>query len=288
MGPDKLNMMVSNNCYTNIMAKKTFDYTLSVLDDMKSDNLHKLDKVMEKTNMSQSEANQWREITSKIRIPYDERTGVYEQHEGFFNLPHIDVSAIPSNQFPVQNHWAYDRIFRYNMAEQPDVLQFLFLFSQDYSLKTKLTNYEYYEPLCCHESPLSHSIHSILAAEIGKHEKAYEYANTALSLDYDNRRDVARNGYSMSAMVGAWLNIVCGFGGFRSDGQKLVFNPSIPKNWESISFKIQVMGSLISVKINQDTITFCLVSGSEVEVTVFGKEYMIDSNNISINLDVNR
>lgn len=35
MGPDEFQMMVNNNCYTNLMGKKTFEYTLSVLDEIK-------------------------------------------------------------------------------------------------------------------------------------------------------------------------------------------------------------------------------------------------------------
>ena len=35
MGPDEFHMMVNNNCYTNVMGKKMFDYTVDVLEEMK-------------------------------------------------------------------------------------------------------------------------------------------------------------------------------------------------------------------------------------------------------------
>ena len=35
MGPDEFHMMVNNNCYTNYMAKRTFEYTLEVLKEIK-------------------------------------------------------------------------------------------------------------------------------------------------------------------------------------------------------------------------------------------------------------
>ncbi len=34
MGPDEFHMMVNHNCYTNVLGKKTFEFTLAVLDEM--------------------------------------------------------------------------------------------------------------------------------------------------------------------------------------------------------------------------------------------------------------
>lgn len=35
MGPDEFQMMVNHNTYTNYMAKKTFDYTLDLIENIK-------------------------------------------------------------------------------------------------------------------------------------------------------------------------------------------------------------------------------------------------------------
>ena len=37
MGPDEFHMMVNHNCYTNVMGKKAFEFTLSVLAEMQRD-----------------------------------------------------------------------------------------------------------------------------------------------------------------------------------------------------------------------------------------------------------
>ena len=52
------------------------------------------------------------------------------------------------------------------MIKQPDVLMFMFLYSQDFTYLQKKANYEFYEPRCIHESSLSPSIHSIFACEL--------------------------------------------------------------------------------------------------------------------------
>ena len=288
MGPDELHMMVHNNSYTNVMAKKTFEYTIKVVDEMKEKALPELDAVFAKVGLAQSELDDWRQMTAKIRIPLDKKTGIYKQNDGFFDLPHIDVKAIPDNQFPIDRHWAYDRIFRYDMIRQPDVLLFLFFFSQEYSLETKRVNYEYYEPRCSHESSLSPSIHSIMATEIGKHEEACEYAQFASRLDLDDYNRNTGEGLHIASMAGTWMNIVYGFGGMRSDGEKLVFNPSIPKNWKSFSFNILYRGTRLNIQINRKSVILKACTGPAVSVKVFEKEYVVDSDGIELKLPAER
>lgn len=70
-------------------------------------------------------------------ILYNKKTHVFEQHEGFFSLPHIDINKIPTSDFPLYSHWSYDRIYRNDMIKQPDVLMFMFLFNQDFTFDQK-------------------------------------------------------------------------------------------------------------------------------------------------------
>jgi len=275
-------MMVHHNFYTNVMAKKTFEYTLSVIDEMKAKDLPELNVVIERTGMLSSETDEWRIMAEKMRIPIDGRTGIYEQHSGFFNLPHIEINSIPYEEFPVENHWAYDRIIRYDMIRQPDVLLPLFLYSQDYSREAKRVNFEYYEPRCSHESSRSASIHSVLAAELGKHEKANEYAEFACRLDLDNYYGDTGKGLHVASMAGAWLSVVCGFGGLRADGEILVFNPSLPKNWTSLGFIIQYRDSKMAVTVNQKNIALKVISGPAIEVLIDRKKYLVDSSGVEL------
>ena len=288
MGADEFHMMVHNNCYTNVMAKKTFKYTLQVIDEMKEMALPELNALFAKIGLAESELDDWRKMAEKMRIPYDEKTGLYEQHDDFFDLPHIDVKAIPHTQFPIYQYWSYDRIFRYDMIKQPEVLLFLFFYSQEYSMETKRVNYEYYEPRCVHESSLSPSIHSIMAAEIGKHEEAFEYAQFAGRLDLDDYNRNTREGLHITSLAATWLNIVYGFGGMRSDGEKLVFNPSIPKNWTSFSFNILYRGTRLNIKISRESIVINACTGPAVSVKVFGKEYTVDSEGVELEMPADR
>lgn len=262
MGPDEFQMMVNHNCYTNYMAKKTFEYTVSCFE-----------KYGLKFGATDEELAAFKECAEKMYIPYDERTKLFEQHDGFFRLPHVSVKDIPVTDFPLYHHWSYDRIYRNDMIKQPDVLMFMLLFGGDFSFEQKKANYEYYEPRCIHESSLSPSVHSILASELKKHGEALGFFGFAARLDLDDYNRNTCEGLHTTSIAAAWLNIVYGFGGVRSDGQTLVINPSIPEIWRGYSFKLNYKNSLITVAVSKDKAVIS-VDGS-VEAVVCGKRTVL-------------
>ena len=138
------------------------------------------------------------------------------------------------------------------------------------------------------ESSLSPAIHSIMAAEIGKHEEAFEYAQFASRLDLDNYNRNTREGLHVTSMAATWLNIVYGFGGMRSDGEKLFFNPSILQNWTSFSFNILYRGTRMNIKISRKSVVLKACTGPAVSVKVFGMEYTVDSKGIELDMPVDR
>ncbi len=271
MGPDEFHMMVNHNCYTNWMAKKTFEYTLTVLEEMSRAHPGQYNSLLHALNCSAAELEKWREMAEKMILPRDPATGIYEQHEGFFDLPHIDVDSIPQEDFPLYHHWSYDRIYRYDMIKQPDVLMFMFLYSHCFSLEEKRVNYEYYEPRCIHESSLSPAIHSILAAELGRIDEALDLFRFAARLDLDDYNHNTDEGLHTTSLAAAWMNIVYGFGGMRSDGEVLSFRPVIPPTWQSYRFQVLYRGSLIRVEVSQKWARFRVVEGSPVLLDIAGR-----------------
>ncbi len=73
-------------------------------------------------------------LAEHMYIPYDKDTKLFEQHEGYFGLPHIDVDLIPVEDFPLYHHWSYDRIYRNDMIKQPDVLMMMLLYNGGFYL----------------------------------------------------------------------------------------------------------------------------------------------------------
>ncbi len=264
MGPDEFQMMANNNCYTNFVAKKTFEYTLSVLPEMYGD-------------VPQNERETWQRMADRMEILYDENTLLYEQQEGFFGLPHVDVDKIPVSDFPLYSHWSYDHIYRNDMIKQPDVLMMMLLYNSCFTKEEKQRNFDYYEPRCIHESSLSPSVHSILASELGKKEKAFELFRFATRLDLDNYNRNTREGLHTTSIAAAWMNIVYGYGGMRSDGirsdgTRLRFCPTIPSQWDHYSFRIMYQGDVISVTVtggDAPSVRFRTQNGTRIPVLVY-------------------
>jgi maltose phosphorylase len=278
MGPDEFQLMVNNNCYINLMAQQSFEYTLETLREMKEQAPAAFAAVVEKTKLHDEELTDWENKAQHMRIPVDEVTGVYEEHDGFFDMPHIDIHSIPVTEFPLYSNWSYDRLYRYDMIKQPDVLMFMFLYSGQFSKEAKLANYEYYEPRCIHESSLSPSIHSILASEIGKPEEAYSFFEFATRLDLDNYNRNTREGLHTTSIAAAWMNIVYGFGGMRSDGARLSFQPTLPERWDEYSFQVLYEGVLLRIVVDKNSVTITAVNGGSTEIIVYGQSIKVDAS----------
>lgn len=282
MGPDEFQMMVNNNCYTNFMAKKTFEYTIDVLSETKAVKLEAYAQIQKKLGLDEAELDNWSRMAENMRIPLEEATGIYEQHEGYFDLPHIDIKAIPVTDFPLYHNWSYDRIYRNDMIKQPDVLMFMFLHNQDFSCQSKKVNYEFYEPRCIHESSLSPSVHSVLASELGRHREAFDFFSFATRMDLDNYNRNTREGLHTTSIAAAWVNIVYGFGGMRSDGEMLLFNPSIPAAWKSYSFRVLYRNAVLEVKVMKETVIFKTINSLETKIKIYGKDYSIGGEALEI------
>ncbi len=269
MGPDEFQMMVHNNTYTNFMVKKNFLYTI--------ENVKKYGY-----DISPEELDAWQEMADKMRINYDEKTKLFEQHDGYFDMPEYDVKGMDPDKVPVYKYWAYDRIFRVNMLKQPDVVLMLFFYSNDFTLEQKKENFYFYEKRCSHESSLSPAVHSIMAAEIGDFDMAEEYMAYGSRLDIDDYNRNAHQGLHVTSMAAAWMNMVYGFGGMRSDGDILSFKPSIPRNWKKYSFTITVRGSILKVEIKPNKAVFKILDGNAVNVEIYNKQYEITKEGVEI------
>jgi len=272
MGPDEFQMMVHNNCYTNFMGKFTLDFTLKVIEDIKKNDKKAYDEIVGKINFDESEMDKWKKVSECMYIPYHEDSLLYEQHEGFFKLPHLNIDSIPIEDFPLYNHWSYDRIYRNDMIKQPDVLMFMLLFNSHFTEEQLKVNYEYYEPRCIHESSLSPSVHSILASQLHKKDEAYDFFGFATRMDLDNYNRNTREGIHTTSIAAAWMNIIYGFGGLRTDGDIIHITPSIPQNWNKYTFKIHYMGEVIEVMVTKDKVEISTKYGKNILVQVYDEK----------------
>lgn len=268
MGPDEFQMMVHHNAYTNFMGKKSLEFTLDALERMAREQ----PEAYRELKLAEEELADWRDKAGRMYIPYDPETLLFEQHMGYFHIPHVDISAIPAEEFPLYSHWSYERIFRNDMIKQPDVLMLFLLYGSDFTREQLAANFDFYEPRCIHESSLSPSVHSILACRLGRMEKAEEYFDFATRMDLDDYNRNTREGLHTTSIAGAWMNIVYGFGGLRSDGGTLSLEPCIPAGWEGYAFSLRSGGSLLRVRVDQDNVTLSCPEGEAVPLVLYGRK----------------
>lgn len=273
MGPDEFQMMVHHNAYTNFMGKKTLIFALETLGAME----HEAPDAYAALGVTPEELADWQEKADRMYLPYDENTKLFEQHMGYFHLPHVDINAISPEQFPLYSHWSYERIYRNDMVKQPDVLMFFLLYGSEFTREQLEANFDFYEPRCIHESSLSPSIHSILACRLGRLAKAESLFDFATRMDLDNYNRNTCEGLHTTSIAGAWMNIVCGFGGLRTDAATLTLAPSIPKGWTGYSFRVCTGGSILKVTVDQHSVKLQLLQGSGIRAVLYGKKINIDA-----------
>src|SRR5699024_1832432 len=182
----------------------------------------------------------------------------------------------PSDR-PLNQNWSWDKILRSPFIKQADVLQSMYFLGDRYTTEQKEKNFDFYEPMTVHESSLSPSIHAILAAELGREDKAVELYSRTARLDLDNYNNDTEDGLHITSMSGAWLAIVQGFAGMRITDGQLSFKPFLPKTWESYDFKINFRGRLLDVFVGRDGMVLTLEEGEPMDVTLYDEVVRLEN-----------
>ena len=263
-GPDEYQNNVDNNWYTNLLAQWTLKYTLKVLTEVDPE-------VAQDLQVSDEEKAHWQEIVDQMYLPEDHELGIFVENDGFLNKDLKPVSELADSDLPLNQNWSWDKILRSPYIKQGDVLQGIWDFIDDFTPEQKAKNFDFYEPLTVHESSLSASIHSILAADLHKEDQAVEMYERTSRLDLDNYNNDTVDGLHITSMTGSWLAIVQGFAGMRIRNDQLHYAPFLPKKWDSYQFRQQFRGRVIEVTVDADGTKLELISGESLTVDLDGQ-----------------
>ncbi|MBQ8225770.1 MAG: family 65 glycosyl hydrolase [Bacteroides sp.] len=274
-GPNEYENNVDNNWYTNFSCKQCLKMAIEAVELIKKDYPGDYERVCRKTAFDEAgETRRWQEIIDNIYLPEDKELGIFVQNDGYLDKELLSTDAIPSGERPINQHWSWDRILRSCYIKQSDVLLGLYLYYNEFDLETIRRNFEFYEPMTVHESSLSPHIHAILAARIGKVEKAYELFLHATRLDLDDYNNEAAQGLHITSMPGSWLAIVRGFGGMQLTDNTLTFAPVKPDKWKSYAFKVNFQGRTLHVRVS-DEVAIRLVAGQPLTIRLYGTPYRL-------------
>ncbi|MCW0927522.1 glycoside hydrolase family 65 protein [Weissella sp. LMG 11983] len=276
-GPNEYENNINNNYYTNWMAKWVLSYALENIDTVAPEFQTKL-------NVTAEERKHWQEIVDKMYLPEADVTDVngvprhvFVAHDTFLDKELVPVRDLDPKNLPINQHWSWDRILRSPYIKQSDTLHAMYYFPDAFTEQQKRDNYEYYEPFTVHESSLSPSVHSIIAADLKMADKSVEFYERTARLDLDNYNNDTSDGLHITSMTGAWLSIVQGFAGMRVRDDQLHFEPFLPDKWQGYSFRFLFRGRLLSVAVDQNGSHVELLSGEPLTIDLAGEKLTLEA-----------
>ena len=279
-GPNEYENNVNNNFYTNYIAKWCINYALENINIVKNDHISDFSRIKEKTAIFDTELAAWKNVADLMYFPYSEKHQIYLQQDGFLDKELITVAQLDKSQRPINQKWSWDRILRSPYIKQADTLQGFYFFEDDFSSEELARHFDFYEPFTVHESSLSPCVHSIQASKLNRMEQAYTFYLRTSRLDLDDYNHEVEEGLHITSMAGTWMSIVEGFGGMRIKNNMLSFEPKIPKQWSSYSFKVNFRNTIVKINVEQNGTHFTIDGNEEVTILVNEKPVKVSPNNL--------
>ena len=231
-GPDEYCGAAINNTYTNWMAR------------------HNITLALEHCVLDEAEEEKLRFARDHITILYDQSRGLYLQDELFERLE--QAPFLKTDDAPSYKAVCFDRMQRYRVIKQADLVLLMCLFPDDFSEEEKRVVLLTYEPLTLHDSTLSWGIHALLCARLGLWEKASLYLDKAVYLDLEDLMgNTGHEGLHMAAMGSTWQALVFGAAGLWADEEGLSLSPMLPPGIRRLRFKVFYRGEQYALDIGQ-------------------------------------
>jgi alpha,alpha-trehalose phosphorylase len=270
-GPDEYTALVNNNYYTNAMARMHLRFAADMAELLARERGAEFARVAAATGVTDEEIAVWRDAAERMYLPYDGKLGIHEQDDSFLSKKRWDFANTPKENYPLLLNYHPMVIYRHQVCKQADVVLALMLLSNEFSLDDKRRDFDYYEAVTTHDSSLSSCIFSIIASEVGYHDKAYDYFMETARLDLDDTHGNTHYGVHTAAMAGTWMGVAYGFAGMRVSDGALRFAPTLPKQWQHYQFKIQLRGAQLQVRVTGEAADYTLLAGDSLDFTHLGQ-----------------
>ena len=253
-GPDEWHEHVNNNAYTNYLAKWNILTALDIFNWLQTSAPNKARALAQQLDLTEQRLKHWQTVAATMRIPQDKDTGLFEQFDGFFKLAPLNQDAYTGRKKSYQALLGMQPVQEYQIIKQADVLMLITVLDQQFDLKTKRVNWDYYYPITDHDygSSLTPALHTILACELGYIDVAYKMFMKGTLVDLENLRRNTPEGIHNACLGAVWQALVLGFAGLRLTDNGYTTNPFWPDGWTRIAFKCYHKGKLLSIDLRKE------------------------------------
>ena len=263
-GPDEYSALVDNNVYTNLMAQANLRAA--------ADAAERGPDCARRLEVEGSEIAAWQEAAQGMYVPYDERLGVHPQDQDFTAHERWDFDTNTAKDYPLLLTHPYLTLYRRQVVKQADLVLALFRRGDAFTAEEKRRDFEYYEALTVRDSSLSACIQSVVAAEVGHLDLAYDYLADAALIDLRDLDHNVRDGVHVASQGGALVAAIAGFGGMRDWDGEVSFAPRLPNGIERLVFQVGLRGRRLRVEVTTGAATYTLREGdSKLEVSHWGQ-----------------
>ncbi|WP_125547212.1 glycoside hydrolase family 65 protein [Levilactobacillus lindianensis] len=256
-GPDEYTALVNNNYYTNRLAKHNFQLVVDLAREIQKRSPGNL----ETFGVSESDLDVYQNLADHVYLPYSADLKINEQDDSFLDKPRWPKDRSTPDNFPLLLHYHPLTIYRYQVAKQADTLLAEYLFPEDLTTEELKREYQYYEGVTTHDSSLSRSIFSILAARMDDRDKAYNYFMDTARMDLVNLQGNTADGLHLANLGGSWLALVAGFSGFYVQDEVVHFTNHLPKNLQRLTYRMKIAESVLEIDLTATTTNVTVISG---------------------------
>jgi alpha,alpha-trehalose phosphorylase len=271
-GPDEYTAVQSDNIYTNLMAQANLLEAANAVERY-PDRARLL-------GVDDEEVAAWRDAANAVYLPYDKELGIHQQSERFTRFQEWNFEHTPAEHYPLLLHYPYFDLYRKQVIKQSDLILAMQWRGDAFSAEHKLRNFAYYEERTVRDSSLSACTQSVLAAEVGYMDLAYDYLGEAALMDLHDLEHNTRDGLHMAALAGAWISIVCGLGGLRDHGGVLSFAPRLPNKLHRLRFALTWRKEVLGVEIDAQQATYTMKrdGGHAIDLLHYGERVRVSAD----------
>lgn len=252
-GPDEYCGVTSDNLYTVRLSKHNISLALQTLERLKKEQPGRYETLVQAAALLPEEQANWRDLLEKTVERFDEDRNLWVQDATFEQLEPLDIPGVRDTCKPLYYTLNFDRLQRYRVLKQPDVLMLMALLPEEFSQAEIESAWDYYEPITLHDSTLSFGMHALVAARLNKQAEAQGYFEKALYMDLrDVMQNTAREGIHTAALGAAWQALIYGYCGLSADPGAPRCTPRLPAFIRSAAFTVFRDGIWYDVTVNRE------------------------------------